>query len=467
MEKDPLAMTESVDPVVARPHEHVPVADHSVLGRVFLATLVLLQCACGAGGGGGSRTTITITNKITTLPAGRYYQFLIDEQHSHGAGFDLMLTGEGTLVSYGPGALYIAPPSVPASNSITVTATAANDPSASDSATFAITPAPGPVVSLSPSTITVTAGGSSVMLNISVTDDDSSDVLMVGVSGSPDCGGACGSFGAIHGAPGGGSYTVEYFPPAAVTEATEQQIQVLSNLANSTPGITIATIDPVLAPLEGSPPQSTAPGALPSTLPAGRSATFNAVTTNLVASDTSEIMDLFVDHPDTAHFTSLCDPRAVGMISCPCQSAPSGPDRGCDNSSTTGGASLSASGVASVRTDSLMFTTRGEKPTATSVLLQGTEPADHGIVYGQGVRCVGGTLERLFVKTAVAGSITAPDFGVGDPTVSARSAALGDVIHPGQSRWYLVYYRDPIVLGGCPASSTFNATQTGRVDWSP
>jgi hypothetical protein len=29
-----------------------------------------------------------------------------------------------------------------------------------------------------------------------------------------------------------------------------------------------------------------------------------------------------------------------------------------------------------------------------------------------------------------------------------------------------VYYRDPIVLNGCPASSTFNATQTGRVDWS-
>ena len=30
----------------------------------------------------------------------------------------------------------------------------------------------------------------------------------------------------------------------------------------------------------------------------------------------------------------------------------------------------------------------------------------------------------------------------------------------------VVYYRDPNVLGGCPASSTFNSTQTGRVDWS-
>jgi hypothetical protein len=46
------------------------------------------------------------------------------------------------------------------------------------------------------------------------------------------------------------------------------------------------------------------------------------------------------------------------------------------------------------------------------------------------------------------------------------SITLGDVISAGQSRWYLVYYRDPIVLGGCSASSTFNATQTARIDWS-
>jgi hypothetical protein len=41
------------------------------------------------------------------------------------------------------------------------------------------------------------------------------------------------------------------------------------------------------------------------------------------------------------------------------------------------------------------------------------------------------------------------------------------VIQAGESRWYLVYYRDPIVLGGCPATSTFNATQTGQVTWWP
>jgi hypothetical protein len=83
-----------------------------------------------------------------------------------------------------------------------------------------------------------------------------------------------------------------------------------------------------------------------------------------------------------------------------------------------------------------------------------------------GVRCTSGTFKRLYSRSASGGSILVPNLGLGDPTVSARSAALGDTILAGQSRWYLVYYRDPTVLGGCPAGSTFNATQTGQVDWS-
>ena len=60
-----------------------------------------------------------------------------------------------------------------------------------------------------------------------------------------------------------------------------------------------------------------------------------------------------------------------------------------------------------------------------------------------------------------------PDFGAGDPRVSVRSESLGHPIRPGQSLGYLVFYRDPIVLGGCPGASTFNATRTGEVAWSP
>jgi Tol biopolymer transport system component len=197
----------------------------------------------------------------------------------------------------------------------------------------------------------------------------------------------------------------------------------------------------------------------------GRFVAFDSGATNLVAGDANAATDVFVHDREATGSTSLCDPGVGGVIACPCSNPPSGPGRGCDNSSATGGAALAASGIAYLSMDSLVFTTSGEKPTATSILLQGNALASSGVVYGQGVRCVGGTFRSLFTKHAVAGGITAPDFGAGDPSVSARSAAKGDVIQSGQSRWYLVYYRDPIVLVGCAASSTFNATQTVAVDW--
>jgi hypothetical protein len=176
---------------------------------------------------------------------------------------------------------------------------------------------------------------------------------------------------------------------------------------------------------------------------------------------------VFVRDRDAPSFSSLCDPGVAGYAVCPCSNPPGGPTRGCDNSSGTGGAVLSASGVTSLSSDSLVFTTSGEKPSALSIVLQGNAFLPGGAPYGQGIRCVVGTLKRLYSKSAVAGSITAPDFGAGNPSVSAQSAAKGDTIQAGQSRWYMVYYRDPNVLGGCPASSTFNATQTGMVTWAP
>jgi formylglycine-generating enzyme required for sulfatase activity len=161
--------------------------------------------------------------------------------------------------------------------------------------------------------------------------------------------------------------------------------------------------------------------------------------------------------------TSFCSPGQGGVIPCPCSNPPSGPDRGCDNSSASGGAVLSASGVAALTGDTLQFSTSGERPTATSIVLQALTSNTTGIAFGQGVRCVSNNLLRLYVKNAVGGSITAP-IGT-DLSVSARAAALGDSISPGQSRTYAVYYRDPVVLGGCMSGSTFNITQSGSVVW--
>jgi hypothetical protein len=160
-----------------------------------------------------------------------------------------------------------------------------------------------------------------------------------------------------------------------------------------------------------------------------------------------------------------CFPGESGTLACPCANPPFASGSGCNNSSATGGAVLSGAGTASLSADTLVFTTQAEKATATSIVLQGTASVPGGLVFGQGVRCVAGNLKRLYVKIAVGGSISAPQGG--DPTVSARSAALGDPIGAGQQRYYAVYYRDPIVLGACPAASTFNVTQSGAVTWTP
>jgi len=199
----------------------------------------------------------------------------------------------------------------------------------------------------------------------------------------------------------------------------------------------------------------------------GRTVTFYSSATNLVSGDTNGTNDAFVRDRAYAPFTSMCFSGLGGVIACPCSNPPGALGRGCNNSSATGGAILSAAGIAYLSQDTLVFTTSGERPTALSILTQWIGGNASGVVFGMGVRCTSGTFKRLFNKPAVGGSITVPDFAGGDPSVSVRSAAKGDVIQPGQSRWYLVYYRDPNVLGGCPATSTFNSTQTGQVTWSP
>ena len=85
--------------------------------------------------------------------------------------------------------------------------------------------------------------------------------------------------------------------------------------------------------------------------------------------------------------------------------------------------------------------------------------------FGQGVRCMTVALKRLYVHGAVAGSVTFPQGA--DPTVHDKSAAEGDTITAGSTRLYSVYYRDPVVLGGCSSADTFNSTQTQSVLWGP
>src|SRR6185503_12305283 len=111
------------------------------------------------------------------------------------------------------------------------------------------------------------------------------------------------------------------------------------------------------------------------------------------------------DREGAADFTSLCHPGDGGVAACPCSNPSGGTGRGCDNSAATGGATLSASGATVLSSDSLVLTTSGERPTALSVVFQATASIPAGLVFGQGVRCAGGTLKSLYSRNASGGSI--------------------------------------------------------------
>ena len=146
---------------------------------------------------------------------------------------------------------------------------------------------------------------------------------------------------------------------------------------------------------------------------------------------------------------------------CPCGNT-GAPGNGCDNSAATGGAHLSGSGTTAP--DTVVLTSTGELPTVLTIALQGDALVAVPVVFGDGLRCAAGNLKRLYSQNAVGGSVTVP--GPGDPSVSAQSAALGDPIAPGTTRWYQFYYRDP-VLGFCPSppGNSWNVTNAVAITW--
>ena len=148
----------------------------------------------------------------------------------------------------------------------------------------------------------------------------------------------------------------------------------------------------------------------------------------------------------------------------PCPCANNGdPGHGCMNSGAGNvGALLTASGLTSP--DSIVFTAAGERPTALTVFLQGNVHLANPVHYGDALRCVGGTFRRIGTKSAVGGVATYPQGG--DNSVSASSAALGDPLSPGMTRFYFAAYRDPsATFCPSPSGSTFNATQAIQLIW--
>jgi len=237
------------------------------------------------------------------------------------------------------------------------------------------------------------------------------------------------------------------------TGPLQDQIQV-RDLQNGTAGI--VSVNSVGGLADG-------PCWAPSISDDGRYVGFASSATNLVTGDTNGRDDIFLHDRGGPPPIAFCfGDGSAGA--CPCgNNGP--PGTGCQNSSGTGGAVLTAVGLPSVSADTLVFTSTGELFSSSTILLQGSAsiaPAN----FGDGLRCVGGSLKRLYAVAAFGGLATAP--APGDPPVSARSAVLGDVLTMGATRYYQAYYRDPAPLFcPSPAGNGWNVSSGLSLSWGP
>jgi hypothetical protein len=157
--------------------------------------------------------------------------------------------------------------------------------------------------------------------------------------------------------------------------------------------------------------------------------------------------------------TSICAGDGTGTA-CPCGNSGAA-NRGCENSSTTGGAILGGWGHNSP--DNIVLISEGEKPSALSIFFQG-DTMVAAAPFGDGLSCIGGTTVTLAAKNATGGAVAYPEGA--EESITARSATLGQPIPPGSTRFYVVYYRDPDP-SFCPApsGSTFNASNGLQLQW--
>ena len=153
-------------------------------------------------------------------------------------------------------------------------------------------------------------------------------------------------------------------------------------------------------------------------------------------------------------FESSCPGDGTQATPCPCANT-GGPGRGCANSADPQGAILAATGTTSP--DTVVLQASGMPALAYALFLKG-DASNQGTPFGDGLRCIDGTLIRLRLKLSNSGTATYPE--PGDPSVSIRGHTP-----PGSAQLahYQTYYRNA-AAAFCPPE-TFNITNGFRIVW--
>jgi hypothetical protein len=143
---------------------------------------------------------------------------------------------------------------------------------------------------------------------------------------------------------------------------------------------------------------------------------------------------------------------------CPCgNNSPVGAGSGCLSSVGTGG-HLAGTGTASIASDTFVLVGSG-MPNSSALYFQGTSQTASGLglVFGDGLRCAGGSVIRLGTKTNVAGSSQYPT--AGNPLISVKGANVA-----GNVRTYQVWYRNAAAYCN---PETFNLSNGLQATWGP
>ncbi len=151
----------------------------------------------------------------------------------------------------------------------------------------------------------------------------------------------------------------------------------------------------------------------------------------------------------------VCPPTTFGSA-CPCQPNWLPIAGGCRNSAEQS-ATLYSEGAPDLSADTLRFRAVLMPSATIALLAQGTVTTTPA-VFGDGLRCIGGTLLRLGTAGATGGVADWPS-----PTGLPISVG-GQVPGAGATRYYFAYYRDG---GAYCTAAQFNATDAQRIDWLP
>jgi hypothetical protein len=159
-----------------------------------------------------------------------------------------------------------------------------------------------------------------------------------------------------------------------------------------------------------------------------------------------------------------CKPPGIGYcfgdgtgVPCPCGNSGAA-GHGCEISLGTGGGILFGSGEAKVSDDQLVLRIEDIGEGTPVLLFQGTASSP-GIPFGDGLRCVIGTIRRFPIRFAVCGKVL-----YGLPVGTTAISITGGVPPAGGTFYYQGWFRNAPPF--CTAA-TFNLTNGYEIFWLP